>query len=89
MVGRFLAVPGALASFLPVASVRGADRVHRQVHATLVIEDYVRALIGLSKLQRFAIGVGHRRRRAAPYQVAVVIRFEDVKRRYQCFQATA
>jgi hypothetical protein len=47
--------------------------------ASLLIENYVSALIGLSENQCSRVGIVKRDGSCAPYQVAVLIGFEDVE----------
>jgi hypothetical protein len=57
--------------------------------SSFLIENYVWALIGLSENQRSGTSIVKRDGGCAPYQVAVLIGFEDVEGGNQRLYATA
>jgi hypothetical protein len=56
--------------------------------ASFLIENYVRALIGLSKEHGSGVGIVKSHRGRAPYQVTLLIGFEDVEGWNQRLYAT-
>jgi hypothetical protein len=67
------------ATSLGGGSVLGSGGANGRMFASLLIENYVSALIGLSENQCSRVGIVKRDGGCAPYQVAVLIGFEDVE----------